>query len=72
MGDMSIYELRAAEMLDERLNIINMIPESGPADEANYRGMVHMLRALGYDMVIKDGKHVVFDTKTNEEDEDDE
>lgn len=72
MDDMNIYELRAAEMLDDRLNIIQCIDESGPADEANYRGMVNMLRALGYDMVIKDGKHVVFDTKTNEEDEDDE
>ena len=72
MDDMNIYELRAAEMLDDRLNIIQCIDGSGPADEANYRGMVDMLRALGYDMVIKDGKHVVFDTKTNEEDEDDE
>lgn len=71
MDDMNIYELRAAEMLDERLSIIQCIDGSGPADQANYNGMIHMLRALGYDVVIRDGKHIVFDTKTDDEEDED-
>lgn len=69
MDDMNIYESRAAEMLDERLNIINTFDESGPADQANYNGMVHMLKALGYDVVIRNGKHIVFDTKEDNDNE---
>lgn len=59
---MNKREKKAAELLDERLSIITM-PCSGPADTAMYDGMINMLRALGYDVVIRDNKHVVFDTK---------
>ena len=59
---MNEYEQRAAELLDDRLQITKMECAT-PADQAMYNGMIQMLKALGYDTVLNDGKHLVFDIK---------
>lgn len=47
------------ELLDERLSISKM-REATMSDKFYYKGMLAVLKAMGYDWVIKDGKHTLY------------
>lgn len=59
---MDEYEQQAAQLLDDKL-LTTKMPFATPADSSAYDGMMQMLLALGYDAIMNDGKHRVFDTK---------
>lgn len=47
------------ELLDERLSISKM-REATMSDKFYYKGMLAVLRTMGYEWVIKDGKHKLY------------
>ncbi len=59
---MDEYEQQAARLLDDKL-LMTKMAFATPADQSAYNGMLQMLLALGYDAILSDGKHRVFDTK---------